>query len=558
MKKKLLIAFFVVVCVLVQAQENKLRVAILDPTTSGTSVDGGTKLAVMEMIGSVFVNTGQFVITERSMIDKIIKEQSFQNSDLVDNSQASAIGKLAGADKVILSVISLVGGRNMLSIKMVDVTTASVEKQKTKIVNSSDLLDVVEPLTLELLGKEAVYVKQDTYFASKTTNNDQSQAMLQETSQKVKDSSNKQPGSFDYYRNYDEICQQISAGIDGLKLIKNPKLEKLITDNKIEIRSTLEKGLKAEINEVGILVVSGNGEMMPSDEKLLSKYKPYVTAIIIEEGITRIGYFNYFNNVQYVMLSGTVQIIEENCFCTCSHLKAINIPTTVSKIGKNAFRQCENLESMFLPNNIEFIGEGAFKGCQTLSKINIPNISIIPEGLFANCRALGEIVIPNSVKNIGKDAFNNCRSVERLYIPDNVVFVGEAAFQHMHNLREIRLSENIPSIPKQAFDDCRSLFTLICPESVKSVGNEAFEDCDQLTQITFLSKSMTSFGEGCFDDCGHLVNIELHSINPPACRKIFGNDKDMYSRVTLSVPEKSRVRYKDADCWEDFDIIVSF
>ena len=558
MRKTLLIAFLLFFYVLAQAQDKKLRVAILDPTTSGISVDEGTRLAVRELISSAFVNTGRFIIIERSMIDQILKEQSFQNSDLVDNAQASEIGKLAGANKVVLSAVSLVGGRNMLSIKIVDVTTASVEKHKTKIVSSSDLLDAVEPLTLELLGEEAVYVKQNTYFASTPANNNQSQ-VTPEASQKVKDvPNNQQSTSFNYSKEYKEICQQISEGIDALKSVNNPQLEKLIADNKIETYFSLERGLKAEINAAGILVISGNGEMMPSDEKLLSKYKPYARVIIIEEGVTKIGDFNSFNKVQYVKLSNTVQIIDENCFYSCSSLKAINIPSKVSKIGKNAFKQCGYLESLSLPNSVEFLGEGAFKGCQALTKINIPNVSIIPEGLFANCRALEEIVIPTSVKNIGKDAFNNCRSVESLYIPDNVVFVGEAAFQHMHNLREIRMSENIPSIPNQAFDDCRSLFSVTCPESVKSVGKEAFTDCKQLAQITFLSKSMISFGEECFDDCDHLVSIELHSINPPACRRIFGNDKDMYERVTLSIPEKSRVRYKDADCWEDFEIIVTF
>lgn len=136
------------------AQESKVKVAVLDPTTSGISMDEGTKLAVQELISSSLVNTGKFTIVERSMIDKIVKEQSFQNSDIADNSQATAIGKLSGASKVFLSAVSLVGGRNMLSIKIIDVETATIEKQKTKIVDSSDLLDIVEPLTLELIGEK--------------------------------------------------------------------------------------------------------------------------------------------------------------------------------------------------------------------------------------------------------------------------------------------------------------------------------------------------------------------------------------------------------------------
>jgi len=135
------------------AQGEKLRVAVFDPTSSSVAIDGGTKEAVRELISSVFVNTGKYTMVERSMLQQIMKEQKMSNTDEFDDSQATALGKLAGANKVVLSVISMVGGRNMLSVKVIDVQTATVELQKTQIVNSSDLLDVVAPLTLELLGE---------------------------------------------------------------------------------------------------------------------------------------------------------------------------------------------------------------------------------------------------------------------------------------------------------------------------------------------------------------------------------------------------------------------
>jgi hypothetical protein len=166
MIKKIILTGIIILCYCnAIAQEEKLRVAVFDPTTSGIEIAEGTKLAVQELISSAFVNTGKFTIVERSMIDKIMKEQAFQNSDMADNSQATEVGKLAGANKVVLSAVSRVEGRNMLSIKVIDVQTATVDQQKTKIVSSSDLLDVVEPLTMELLGEKAVYTKQETTFA---------------------------------------------------------------------------------------------------------------------------------------------------------------------------------------------------------------------------------------------------------------------------------------------------------------------------------------------------------------------------------------------------------
>ena len=50
-------------------------------------------------------------------------------------------------------MLTLVGDRNMLSIKTIDVQTATIDLQRTKVVSSDELLDIVEPLTLEMLGE---------------------------------------------------------------------------------------------------------------------------------------------------------------------------------------------------------------------------------------------------------------------------------------------------------------------------------------------------------------------------------------------------------------------
>ena len=138
-------------------EENKQRVAVFDPSAVG--VDEGTRIIVREMISSVFVNTGKFSIVERSLLDQIMKEQAFSNTDAVDESQATQLGKLAGAHKVVLSVVTQAGARNMLSVKVIDVQTATVEKQKAKVIEQHALLDEIEPLTQELLGERVVRVQ---------------------------------------------------------------------------------------------------------------------------------------------------------------------------------------------------------------------------------------------------------------------------------------------------------------------------------------------------------------------------------------------------------------
>ena len=139
----------------VSAQE-KLRVAVFDPTISGKDFDEGTGVIVREMVSSAIVNTGKYTIIERSLIDKILSEQKFSNSGAVDDSQISQIGKLAGANKVVLSVLSSAGNRGLLSLKVIDVESASIESQKTQMVdNKSKIYDIITPLALEVIGEQA-------------------------------------------------------------------------------------------------------------------------------------------------------------------------------------------------------------------------------------------------------------------------------------------------------------------------------------------------------------------------------------------------------------------
>lgn len=152
LKKLTLFLFCCLIQLLVSAQENeRLRIAVFDPASSGTSIDEGTKIAVREIISSTIVNTGKYNIVERSLLEKVMQEQQFTNSGAVDDMQATEVGKLAGANKIVLSVVTLTGGRNMVSVKIIDVKTASVDRQKVKIVTSGELLDIIEPLTLEML-----------------------------------------------------------------------------------------------------------------------------------------------------------------------------------------------------------------------------------------------------------------------------------------------------------------------------------------------------------------------------------------------------------------------
>ena len=333
----LLLTLLICACLSFHAQTVKKRVAVFDPAISGDVIDNGTKLAVQELIGSTLVNTGRFTIVERSMIDKILKEQAFNNSDLADNSQATEIGKLAGANKVILSAVSSLGGRNVLSIKIIDVETATVDRQKTRVVTTDEILDVVEPLTLEVIGGD----------------------------NRVKASTGESAFNLSAVAQIDGMIPTIKT--DMHNVIASSKSYALLVNG---ADTTISTGVNCHFED-GILTFSGNGKITDADVAIWkSKVTPkLVKCLVIEDGITSIAGFSGCSQLTYVKLAPSVTTIAANCFKDCANLKIINIPSRISEIGTRAFYGCASIVELEMPETLKQIGEGAFAKNKSLTTI---------------------------------------------------------------------------------------------------------------------------------------------------------------------------------------------
>jgi len=72
------------------------------------------------------LNTNIFKVLERKMIDKIIEEMKLQVSDLMDISKSIEVGKLIGAQYIIVGSISSFQNKLMLSVRILDVETGRI------------------------------------------------------------------------------------------------------------------------------------------------------------------------------------------------------------------------------------------------------------------------------------------------------------------------------------------------------------------------------------------------------------------------------------------------
>lgn len=105
-------------------QDKKLAVVGINSGTK--NVDDETAGGVMVFIENAFVNVGKVRVVDRQNIAKIVKEYEFQQSDLTDESTAVEIGKLSGADIIVIGSISYVGKQYYLNIKLISVETGEI------------------------------------------------------------------------------------------------------------------------------------------------------------------------------------------------------------------------------------------------------------------------------------------------------------------------------------------------------------------------------------------------------------------------------------------------
>ncbi|RKX69192.1 hypothetical protein DRP53_08945 [candidate division WOR-3 bacterium] len=84
------------------------RVAVLPAVTALSQVEASDLNSLYDFASLELLKTGRFSLIERNAIDAILKEQEFGVSGVVDPSTAARIGKILGADAVMLTQISRV------------------------------------------------------------------------------------------------------------------------------------------------------------------------------------------------------------------------------------------------------------------------------------------------------------------------------------------------------------------------------------------------------------------------------------------------------------------
>jgi TolB-like protein len=112
--------------------EKKIRVAIA--AVQAVRIPSSVADDVREDLSIGLVKTGAFTLVERAQLDKVLRELKIESTGIVDVTTAKKLGKMTGADVVLIGSISDRGHYGVVNARLID-----TEKGESEIADSVEL-----------------------------------------------------------------------------------------------------------------------------------------------------------------------------------------------------------------------------------------------------------------------------------------------------------------------------------------------------------------------------------------------------------------------------------
>ena len=287
-----------------------------------------------------------------------------------------------------------------------------------------------------------------------------------------------------------------------------------------------DRNITWKISDEGVLTISGKGHMWDYDEDRDDNGErinapPWavhlysVTAIVIEEGITRISNwaFAYCHGfIENLTLPKSLKFIGDYAFFDSFGINGnLILPEGLISIGNEAFQGCSGFTgSLILPEGLNFIGHHAFAGCRGFTgSLTFPkNINWICEGTFSGCSGFNGSLILEGLRDISDYAFNGCSGFTGNLIIPKGLGLGNCVFGGCRGFSSLTLIGDI-GVPHEAFSYCTGLIDI----------------------INYSIEPQTHVGS-CF------IEVPI-------------------SNITLHVPSISLEKYRNDDFWGSFGNIVT-
>jgi len=111
----------------IPAGTNKIKIAIIEfQNLNEESRRDNLGSMFSEMLTTSFVGSEAFRITEREQLQKVANELQFNQSGIIDVSQAKQVGKMVGADAIVTGSVIKIGGDLRLDARIIDVESGLI------------------------------------------------------------------------------------------------------------------------------------------------------------------------------------------------------------------------------------------------------------------------------------------------------------------------------------------------------------------------------------------------------------------------------------------------
>jgi hypothetical protein len=145
---------------------SRLAIAVLPFDAKGDAQK--IMLSVADKLVTQLVNLRRFKVMERAALEKVLKEQKLQTSGVVDEKTAVNVGKIAGADAIIIGDINVVGGFAKVSARVIDTETSETivaKEEQSEGTNVGDIEKTIERVAIDVYNElpivEGYVVNQD-------------------------------------------------------------------------------------------------------------------------------------------------------------------------------------------------------------------------------------------------------------------------------------------------------------------------------------------------------------------------------------------------------------
>ena len=203
----------------------------------------------------------------------------------------------------------------------------------------------------------------------------------------------------------------------------------------------------------------------------------------------------------------------------------------LTRIGYDAF-YCNN-DSGYYDDNGNYVQTGG----GSLKEISLPGTLVdymgnaIGSYAFNGQTQLTKITLAEGITTLPESVFRNCTSLTDLTLPSTLTYIGSYAFGYCSALKTLDLPEGLTSIQSYAFRNATALEEVILPSTLQSIYRP-FYNCPKLTKMT----------------------VKAIAAPDPQNNSIMGNSSAS-ANVTLTVPNLSINVYKQAQYWNEFNIV---